>query len=446
MNAGAGIRTWCAASTALRPKELAGGEQRYEDDVRNEEDIVSCISEAKLSPDGTCIFTTDYDRKFSVYAFAPDVSQENQQYLAPYAQFASADPNWAFAVNPYFNLNERETTTVLVSHRDQYIGLHNALWDTSKISEDENQHAPSQKGPVNISSKIVSYKLVNKLTEAVTAPLSLAWSPDGAYFYAGEQNQIAVFDMTYTDDPISTIRTIPSTRNKLKGGGWGFKGGVSALSPCPRTSTTNADVLAAGTRTRFVGLYDAVSSQEITHFALPGTINGKRTDNPNMQDIIGQGVTQLKWSPDGQYLYVAERSSDALLIYDVRNFSLALGHCAGRQALTRQKMGFDVWAQMNEYDTDENHEIWAGGTDGKVRVWRNPYLREGAIEADEVISVGEDPVSNVLVHPYGHAAVVARGRYEVGGDVEARGIKRGGLTEPAYREWGCLDILGLGSY
>lgn len=451
---GSRIRTWCAASTAAKgtnaPKEVVEEEsssEEGENSCPSEEDSsegvekndgvsVSCITEAQLSPDATCVFTADYARKFCVYPFTPDISAEGtQQKLVPYAQFPSADPIWAFTVNPYFDVNDRNTTTVLVSRRDQYIGLHNALWDISQDKEADPQFTPN--GPVDISSKLASYKLVDKLTEAVTAPISLAWSPCGSYFYAGQRNQIAIFDLTYTDDPIAKIRTIPSNRNKLKGGGWGFKGDVSALSPSP----ANAEVLAVGTRTRYVGLYDTVSAQEITHFALPGTIDGKRTENERLRAVIGEGVTQLKWSPDGTYVYVAERNSDAVLIYDVRNFSLALAHCAGRQALTRQKMGFDIWTPIGE-----SHEVWAGGTDGRVRVWRNPYLSEGAVEADEVIDVGKDPVSDVLVHPYGHAAVVAKGKYEVGNEPEGKTITRGGLTHPMYSEWGCLDILGLGSY
>lgn len=440
MNDGRDIRTWCVASTTAERKELDNEQRRSDEDEQGRGG--SCILDSQLSPDGTCIITSDYARKFSVYAFNSDVSKGNNQHLAPYAQLASADPIWGFAVNPQFDLNYRETTTVLVSRRDQYIGLHNALWDTSRDTTQEDQ-PPPPKGPVDISAKLASYKFVDKLTEAVTAPMSLVWSPDGAYFYAGQKNKIGIFDLTYTDDPITTIRTIPSDRNKLKGGGWGFKGDISALSHSPPTSTINAQVLAAGTRTRCVGLYSVTSAKEITHFALPGMINGQRTDNPNLQDIIGQGITQLKWSPDGQYLYVAERSSDVVLVYDVRNFQLALGHCAGRKALTRHKMDFDLW-QMD--DGSGTHEIWAGGTDGKARVWRNPYLREGAVEADEVIDMGEDPVSSVLVHPYGHAAVVAKGVTELGSETNGKGVKRGGVTAPAFREWGCLEIFGLGSY
>lgn len=417
------------------------------EDLAKEE--MSCITDAQLSPDGTCIFTASYDRKFSVYPISSDILEgRSTRSLTPYAQFASPDPIWAFAINPYFDMNDSDTTTVLVSRRDQYVSLHNSLWDVTIDYMEEQQEAqqPSQKGPIDISTKLATYKLVDRMTEAVTAPMSLAWSPDGAYFYAGHKNTISTFDLNEPDGPISFVRTIPSDRNKLLGGGYGFKGQISALSLSPPSSTTNDRVLAAGSRTRYIGLYDSISSEEITHFSLPGTVNGRSSYDSHFNNAIGKGVTQLKWSPDGKYLYIAERSSDALLIYDVRNFKVAVGYCAGRQAFTKQTMGFDIWTQVNDYSTGEAHEIWAGGTDGYLRIWRNPWLSEGAVEAEAVIDVGEDPVSSVLIHPYGNAAIVAKSKHEVGGEQGGKGIKRGGITAPSYREWGRLDILGLESY
>ena len=163
---------------------------------------------------------------------------------------------------------------------------------------------------------------------------------------------------------------------------------------------------------------------------------------------MGDGVSSLKWSPCGKYLYVAERSSDVLLIYDVRNFSLSLGYCAGRKALTRQKLGFDIWnAGASPYDIEGlSHEVWAGGTDGMIRVWRDPYMREGAVEADDVVSVddGGVPVVGSLVHASGSLAVAACGTIGAEEDMEGRGLKRGGGSRPRVREWGSLDILGLG--
>ncbi|KAJ4991326.1 WD repeat domain-containing protein [Stagonosporopsis vannaccii] len=407
----------------------------------------SCLQEAQLSPDGTCIFTSDYSRTFSVYPISPDILETNAtQHLRPYAQFSSADPIWAFAANPLFNLQDPSSTHVLISRRDRYITLHNALWD---ISAPATSTQP-QSSPVDIHSPLASYKLINHLTEAVTTPLSLAYSPAGTHFFAGTQNSISIFDLTHTDDPIHRIPTIPSARSKLKGGGRGFKGCISALAVSPPTASSTEGLLAAGARTRYVGIYDALSGSEVTHFSLPGTVDGRKLADAPLADVMGDGVSSLKWSPCGRYLYVAERASDVLLIYDVRKFALALGYCKGRDAGTKQKMGFDVWnAGASPYDVESvAHEVWAGGQDGRVRVWRDPYMKEGAVDADEVFDIGDGdamPVVSTLVHSSGSLAVTARGMLHTGGDAGI-GIARGGGIRPRFSERGCLDILGLSSY
>jgi len=406
---------------------------------------ISCVQEAQLSPDGTCIFTSDYNRSFSVYAIDVESHEEtNTRSLEPYAQFTSSDPIWAFAANPLFDANDPNSTHVLVSRRDRYITLHNALWDVSQ--PDQTSASAPTDPPLDICTPIASYKLINHLTEAVTAPLSLTYSHTRTHFFAGARNTIHIFDLSCPDDPIHSIPTIPSARSKLKGGGRGFKGWISALTSSQPSTFAQEGLLTAGARTRHIGIYDAHSGSEISTFSLPGTLDGRKLSHANMQHIIGDGVSSLKYSPCGTYLYVAERNSDVLLIYDVRNFSLSLAYCAGRKALTKQKLGFDVWnAGASPYDIEgTSHEIWAGGTDGVVRVWRDPYVKEGAVEADEVSKVGEGdaPVVGTMVHPSGGMAVATCGRIEVGEDRQ-EGRERGGAHLPKFREWGSVDILGL---
>lgn len=409
-------------------------------------DHTSCIQEAQLSPDGTCIFTSDYNRTFSVYPISTNILGEiSTCALRPYAQFSSPNPIWAFVANPLFNVSDANSTHVLVSRRDSYITLHNALWGVSHTNKADG--CDDNTSPVDIAKPVNFYKLINHLTEAIDAPISLTYSHMGTHFFAGKQNAIAMFDLEYTSDPIQTIPTIPSKRNKLKGGGRGFKGWISALSLSPPTTLSGDGMLAAGARTRYVGIYDATSGEEVTSFSLPGTVDGKRLRNENLRHVMGDGVSYLKWSPCAKYLYVAERNSDVVLIYDVRNFSLSLGYCAGRKALTKQKLGIDVWnAGASPYDIEGiSHEVWAGGTDGLVRVWRDPYRREGAVEPDEVVQVGDgdSPVVSTLVHASGSLAVAACGKMKVGKDTLSGKFRRGGGLRPRYREWGSLDILRL---
>lgn len=404
-----------------------------------------------MSPDGTCVFTSDLNHSFSVYPVDTTTIQgsDSPQPLKPYARFTSADPIWAFASNPLFNINESNTTNVLISRRNRYITLHNALWDVS--NSDHSTSTPTAPiSPINIATPLASYKLINSLTEAVTAPLSLTYSAFGTHFFAGHRNAIATFDLSDPDAPVHSIPTIPSARSKLKGGGRGFKGMISALALSPPNTIASDGLLAAGARTRHIGIYDAASGGEVTSFSLPGTVDGKKVSSPTLHHIIGDGVSYLKYSPCGTYLYVAERSSDALLIYDVRNFSLALGYCVGRKAVTKQKLGFDVWsAGASPYDVEAiAHEVWAGGTDGKVRVWRDPYRREGAVQPDEevVVGNGDAPVVGTMVHESGGLAVAACGRVDVeDGDAErsSAGIRRGGNGRPRILERGSVEILSL---
>lgn len=404
------------------------------------QDYVSAIEEAQLSPDGTCIFTADYDRKFSVYTIAHNILEaEPARSLTPYAQFTSPDPIYAFATSPFFSLQDAYSAQILVSKRDHYIDMHNAIWDMS--NQPTTTYRGPKPGPIDISHRLASYKLIDNLTEEVIAPLSLTYTSHGTHFITGSKNRIDIFDLTYTDAPTTTLRTIPSTRSKLKDGGRGFKGTVTSLAISPAS-----DMLAAGTRTRYVALYDAEGSgEQITHFPLPGTINRNKVNyaSEKLQGLIGNGVTQLKWSPCGYYLYIAERDSDALMIYDVRNYSFALGHCRGRNAMTKQKLGFDIWALGG--DEEAGHEVWAGGADGHVRAWRNPHRQEGAVMPDEVFDVGGEPVSATMIHSSGSLAIIAKGS-RTSLEEREKGRLRGGGKFPRFREWGCLDIFGLGSY
>jgi hypothetical protein len=416
-----------------------------EPSIRRETNLgtVSAIQETQLSPDGTCILTSDHGRNFSVYTIDQDILQaQSPRHLKPYARLTSSDPIWAFAANPHFSLNDYQTSQVLVSCRNQYINLYNAIWDLSAPSSVPKN---PDSGPTNIGMKLASYKLVNPLTEEVIAPLSLAYMNDGTHFITGSQNQISIFDLTYTDEPVTKIRTIPSSRSKFKDGGRGYKGYISALSISPPSVASGYGILAAGTWSRNVGLYDAEGTGEIiTTLSLPSSFN---RDTPLNSGLKGNGITQLRFSSCGNYLYIAERSSDALLIYDVRNFAFCLSQCVGRNALSNQKLGFDIWTND---PGGSSHEVWAGGVDGNMRIWKDPHTKEGAVEADEAFLVGERPVSGVAVHGSGSLAIAAMGWRGLDSGTSEVGMASRNRSGTGLRQsitvGGSLDILGLRGY
>jgi hypothetical protein len=154
----------------------------------------------------------------------------------------------------------------------------------------------------------------------------------------------------------------------MKGGGVGMRGIVSALSMQPLSEDADAGMLAAGTWTRWVGLYDMGG--------MGGTVAtwsiGEAADKD--AGVGGTGVTQTAWSPCGRYLFVVERKSRGVLVYDVRVTGKLVCWLEGREAETNQRLGVDV------FGAEKGTEIWAGGTDGVVKVWEGVGMTEGAQE------------------------------------------------------------------
>ena len=87
----------------------------------------------------------------------------------------------------------------------------------------------------------------------------------------------------------------------------GCRGIVSALSVNPE------GILAAGSFLREIGLYEHHGSGECTTTFSLAPASGE------VDVAKGAGITQLAWSPCGTYLLVAERQSDIIQVFDMRN-------------------------------------------------------------------------------------------------------------------------------
>lgn len=167
---------------------------------------------------------------------------------------------------------------------------------------------------------------------------------------------------------MSRMPTIPSKRHKLKGGGIGMRGIVSSLSLQPESEASGTAMLAAGTWTRWVGLYDMGGLGGLVSTWSVAEAADKETE------IGGTGVTETKWSSCGRYLLVVERKSRGVLVYDVRVLGKLVGWLEGREAETNQRLGVEI------FEAENGTEVWAGGTDGVVRVWEGVGMVEGAQE------------------------------------------------------------------
>ncbi|MCJ1368978.1 hypothetical protein MMC20_000185 [Loxospora ochrophaea] len=192
--------------------------------------------------------------------------------------------------------------------------------------------------------------------------------------------------------------TIPSKRKKSLGGGVGMKGIVSAMG-------MNVEgVLAAGTWSRWLGLYDGQGGG--------GTIGifeiGREGD--------GTGISQLLWSDCGRYLCVVERGSDGVGVWDVRGTGKRLCWLAGRKARTNQRLAVDRIGK----------EIWSGGQDGCVRVWEDLGMKEGTSEASWGFKAHDDAVSSAGVHPSGSVLATSSGqRHPTAAEPDGRDLDSG---------------------
>ncbi|KAL9096901.1 MAG: hypothetical protein Q9165_000865 [Trypethelium subeluteriae] len=298
---------------------------------------------SKMSPDGTSIITNSDDNILRTFLLPDDLLDGPSIHdLQPEAEFDIGDPIYATAISPLYDRYDLDTTRLLYSPRDLPIRISN---------------------PLAGQEVVASYPLIHPTTEKYITPHSLAFCTQRNSFVAGSDSLISTFDLERAHDgPYNSTATIPSKRKKQKGGGVGMKGIVSALS------ISCDGILAAGTFTRNIGLYDDEGrGKALAVFSVAS----------DDEELTGKGVTQVLWSPCGQYLYVAERMSDVVQIYDIRMFR-RYGYLKGRQAMTNQRMDIDL-----RYVSPANgYEIWAGGKDGFVRAW---------LSSDQTAAEGQEP-------------------------------------------------------
>lgn len=259
--------------------------------------------------------------------------------LFPYNLHRLPEPTYATTIHPAYNLQDPASTIFLSSLRALPIRL------LSPFSP----------------SILASYPLVSLTTEKFIAPHSLLFSPDNTnHFFAGSESLVSTFDINRNGDgPFSRAPTILSRRKKVFGDEMGMRGIVSALA------ISSEGLLAGGTFSRWVGLYDG--------YGRGGTVSvfevGKR-EAPEDETYWGTGITQVLWSFCGRYLCIVERESNGIGVWDIRGTGRRLSWLRGRNAQTNQRLAADLIGG----------EIWAGGLDGKVKVWEGLGMYDGVVD------------------------------------------------------------------
>ncbi len=179
-----------------------------------------------------------------------------------------------------------------------------------------------------------------------------------------------------------------------------MRGIISTLALQPDSGAEGASsMLAAGTWTRWVSLYDGEGmGGTVANWSIASAADSEAK-------VGGAGVSQVLWSGCGRYLYVVERKSRGVMVYDVRVTGKLVAWLEGREADTNQRMTVGLTTAGGTTD------IWAGGTNGSVKVWRDVEKQEGGVAGDETWGCyGEETVvGGVGLHPCGSILATASG-------------------------------------
>ena len=322
------------------------------------------------SPDGTTILSSSYDNQLRSFVLPPDLlspEQEPPHILTPYSSHQSPEPAYATDFHPAYNLQETSTCLAMASIRSLPIRLFSPF-------------APGI---------LASYPLVSPTTEVYITPYSLLFSYANAnHFFAGSNSRVSVFDLNRNGEgPMSTRHTTPSRTHHTTAAG-GMKGIVSTLA------MSSDGILAAGTFSRWVGLYDGYGRGDtVSVFAVAQQREGDESTE-------GKGLTQVMWSQCGRYLCTVERGSDGIGVLDIRGNRKWLAWLKGRNARTPQRLGVDMIGG----------EVCAGGTDGMVRVWDGLGMTEGVINPKWEYQAHGDVVSSTIMHQSGSVLATCSGR------------------------------------
>jgi hypothetical protein len=167
-------------------------------------------------------------------------------------------------------------------------------------------------------------------------------------------------------------------------------------------------LVAAGTWTRWVGIYDLLRAGECVSVWSVKDADQDLQDYRRENGVGGNGIMQTIWSPCGRYLIVNERKASGLLVYDVRGTGRLLCVLTGRDGDTNQRLSCDVYPAS---DGKSGFEVWAGTKDGRVLVWEGVGDQEGYMKPTWVWTGHDSAVGSTSIHRTGSVVATCSGEW-----------------------------------
>ncbi|PVU88515.1 hypothetical protein BB561_005816 [Smittium simulii] len=214
------------------------------------------------------------------------------------------------------------------------------------------------------------YKSHSDKDELLTA-YACSFNSTGERIYAGYFEKIGIFDTQYPGNPVQLIKTSPSRKSSD-----GLKGIISCIDfPHPLSALSPNSFLSA-TFSGNMALCDQRS----------GTISHVWT----MQNLTRKpkGITNVSFSPDGNFIFAGTRQSNNIFCWDVRNLSTPISSFS-RVGKTQQRVGFIV-------DNSQNYLI-CGNLDGSI--WFHGLNQNMQCTKTDKFLVHGDAVSDISMHP-----------------------------------------------
>lgn len=332
------------------------------------------LSGVKWSPDGVCFLTVADDNYLRIYDIPPSLADENtnnnninpnqqeeqQQHqkkknqeedsFSPSLRVNAGELIYDYNWYPWSSATDPATCCFVITTRDHPVHLYDAVSGQLRCS----------------------YRPYNANDELDQAH-GICFSPDGTKIFAGGRDSaIYIFDVSRPGRDHDTLFTNPKKKDKKRSHGEISESGQPGIISCIACPKDTSGLMAAGSYSGVTGLYDYRSPMQ--QLAL-------------LEGNTKSGITHLKFSPCGTYLYTGARIDCFIYCWDARNMSGPVYTLERNVKGTAQRFYFDI--------EPCGRHLASGGQDGSVKFWD---LRDGS-EVRNFRVAEDDAVNGCEFHP-----------------------------------------------